>query len=186
MLSKSKEIVIDRSMTIVTRTNEKGLIEYVNRHFLDISGYALGELINQPHNIIRHPDMPSILFKLMWQRLQSGRDIFMLVKNKTKQGNFYWVTTHFKIKRSPLNDQITGYVAYRHSADVQLIRKLEPLYHDLRAVERISGIEASERYFNGFLESEGLTYDKLMERYMSKKTFLKILMSKMTKKLKRY
>ncbi|MDD2830479.1 MAG: PAS domain-containing protein, partial [Sulfuricurvum sp.] len=102
MEKTSKEIYVDRKRVIVTRTDLKGIIEFANQDFMDISGYSLDELVNHPHNIVRHPDMPAVIFKLMWKRIQLSQDIFAVVKNRAKNGDYYWVTTKFEVRRDPL------------------------------------------------------------------------------------
>lgn len=84
-----KQIKISDVQPIVSRTNLKGIIEYVNSYFCEVSGYTRSELEGAPHNIIRHPDMPKVVFKLMWERLRNKEDIFAIVKNRTKDGDYY-------------------------------------------------------------------------------------------------
>ena len=76
---------------IVSKTDLKGRITYVNQPFIDISGYTADELIGQPHNIVRHPDMPSGAFADLWRTLQNGKAWRGLVKNRCKNGDYYWV-----------------------------------------------------------------------------------------------
>jgi PAS domain S-box-containing protein len=76
---------------IVSKTDLKGLITYANKTFLDISGFTEEELLGQPHNIIRHPDMPQCVFKLLWKTVAKGDEIFAYVKNMCKNGDHYWV-----------------------------------------------------------------------------------------------
>lgn len=86
------KIAIDRS-TIVSKTDPKGIITYVNKAFLDISGYSLEELIGKPHNIVRHPDMPKEIFKELWQTISSKKSWHGILKNRKKDGGYYWVKT---------------------------------------------------------------------------------------------
>jgi aerotaxis receptor len=85
------ETEVPEGELIISRTDLKGVISYVNDTFAQISGYDSDELIGKPHNIIRHPDMPSALFKEMWDTLQSGNKWSGFVKNMRKDGGFYWV-----------------------------------------------------------------------------------------------
>jgi len=71
-----QEVHFDRNDLIVSKTNLKGHITYANDIFLDIAGYTEEEVIGKPHNLIRHPDMPRCVFKLLWDTLQSGTEIF--------------------------------------------------------------------------------------------------------------
>jgi PAS domain S-box-containing protein len=181
MEQNPKEITIDRKRMIVSRTNLKGVIEYANKDFIEISGYSLDELINQPHNIVRHPDMPAIIFKLMWKRLQLSQDIFAVVKNLAKNGDYYWVTTKFEIKRDSLTNKVNGYIAYRQGADHKLVSEITKLYDELLLIEKSSGIDASEKYLVGLLESQNKTYDQFIDDIVGKgwlfKSFFKMMAS---------
>lgn len=86
-----REIVLDKNTMIVSETDEKGNIIYANSDFCIIAGYSKEELIGQPHNIVRHPDMPKEAFKDLWETIQSGNIWNGIVKNKTKSGDYYWV-----------------------------------------------------------------------------------------------
>src|SRR5208282_4348758 len=79
---------------IVSKTDLKGLITYANRVFVQISGYSEEELLGQPHSIIRHPSMPGSVFRLLWETIASGQEIFAYVNNMSKNGDHYWVFAH--------------------------------------------------------------------------------------------
>ncbi|HLD23687.1 MAG TPA: PAS domain-containing protein [Sulfuricurvum sp.] len=174
----SSHIKLDSQTLIVSRTNTSGIIEYVNRDFCNVSGYTMEEVMDQPHNIIRHPDMPAVIFKMMWGRLKKNQDIFAVVKNLTKNGDYYWVTTHFEIRRHPYEKRVVGYVAHRRAAEEHLVKEVSKLYTELLAVEKESGIAASEKYLNDFLETKKMTYDEYMEKIAIKDGFLKALFKK--------
>ena len=87
----AQEIVMDHNEIIVSKTDLKGRITYGNTTFLKYAGFAESELIGTQHNIIRHPDMPRGVFKLFWDTLQRGDEIFAFVKNISMDGSFYWV-----------------------------------------------------------------------------------------------
>lgn len=177
----SNQIKVDPQALIVSRTNKQGIIEYANRDFCNISGYQPEELINRSHNIIRHPDMPGVIFKMMWERLQNNKDIFAVVKNVTKNGDYYWVTTHFEIRKHPYENRVVGYVAHRRAADSHLVSKISKLYAELLAVEKAEGLEASEKYLNELLNAKKMTYDAYIEKIALKDGFLKSLIKKMVK-----
>jgi PAS domain S-box-containing protein len=174
MEQNSKEIPIDRKKTIITRTDLKGMIEYANQDFIDISGYSLEELVNHPHNIVRHPDMPAVIFKLMWKRIQLSQDIFAIVKNRAKNGDYYWVTTKFEVRRDTLTNKVNGYVAYRKAADKKLVNKIIKLYNELFLIESASGIDASEKYLIGFLNSQNKSYDQYIDDLVEKSWLSKL------------
>ena len=184
MEHSSKEIIVDKKRMIISRTDLKGTIEYANKDFIDISGYMLDELIDKPHKIVRHPDMPGAIFKLMWRRIQLSQDIFAIVKNRAKNGNYYWVTTKFDVRKNPLDNRVSGYIAYRQGADKKLVTAITPLYDELLAIEKTSGIDASEKYLIGFLESQNKTYDTYIEDLVGKGGLFKSFFSKMASAFK--
>ena len=87
----NQEFVLRDGMTIVSRTDLKGRITFVNDDFLEASGFTEAELIGEPHNIVRHPDMPEAAFADLWATLKAGRPWTGMVKNRCKDGSFYWV-----------------------------------------------------------------------------------------------
>lgn len=112
---------------IVSETDLNGVITFANRKFCEISGYNSEELIGQPHNIIRHPDMPKAAFGQMWSTIQSGTMWHGLVKNLRKDGRYYWVDTEV----SPIYDQdgrVKGYIAARKPASRKNIEETAALY----------------------------------------------------------
>ena len=80
----------------MSKTNRKGVIQYANNYFLEVCQYSENEILGKPHNIIRHPDMPKVIFKVMWEKLHKGENLFAVVKNLTKDGSFYRVVTKFE------------------------------------------------------------------------------------------
>lgn len=89
-----KEIILENNMMIVSETDEKGNILYANEDFCKICGYTKKELIGKPHNIVRHKDMPSLAFKGLWDDIKAGKDWRGIVKNKAKNGDYYWVRAY--------------------------------------------------------------------------------------------
>ncbi len=160
-----EEIVLDRSKYIESQTDTKGIITFCNDYFAEISGYSVDELIGQPHSIVRHPDMPRVVFKLLWERIQSGKNILAVIKNLAKDGRYYWVFTHFEIVRDLNTKEIVGYKAYRKATSKHIVEVLSPLYKKLVEIETKEGIEASEKYLDKVLKEKGdhITIDNLME-----------------------
>ena len=111
---------------IVSKTDPQGRLTYVNPLFVQISGYAEADLIGQPHNVIRHPDMPRSVFGLLWQRISSGEEIFAYVVNLSADGGHYWVLAHV----TPTLDaqgRIIGYHSNRRTADRQALVTVQAL-----------------------------------------------------------
>jgi aerotaxis receptor len=112
---------------IVSETDLNGVITFANRRFCEISGYSADELVGEPHNIIRHPDMPKAAFAQVWKTIQAGTIWHGLVKNLRKDGKFYWVDTEV----SPIydnNGDVKGYMAARKPASRKNIEETSAIY----------------------------------------------------------
>jgi len=111
---------------IVSMTDPQGRITYVNDEFVRISGFTLDELMGQPHNLVRHPEMPAAAFADLWSTVQAGKPWFGLVKNRCKNGDFYWVDANV----TPVMDQgrISGFVSIRSRPSKAQIREAERMY----------------------------------------------------------
>lgn len=130
--TEPKEFFYD-GVPMITETDPGGRITFVNRKFTEMSGYAREELLGRPHSIIRHPDMPSACFTLMWQTLHDGKSWQGYVKNCRKDGNFYWVIVHVTPKQ--LSDQTVGYIAVRKKPELLTIARIKELYAQVKLLE---------------------------------------------------
>ena len=110
---KNNEKTFKTNELLVTKTDLKGNITYANQKFIQIVGMSEEELISKPHNIIRHPDMPKIIFKLLWDTLKSGSEINAYVKNLCADGSYYWVMAN--VTPSYFNGKIIGYHSARRA-----------------------------------------------------------------------
>ncbi|MDR3439415.1 PAS domain-containing protein [Telmatospirillum sp.] len=147
---------------IVSKTDDRGRLTYVNDIFLSVSGYRETEVIGQPHNIVRHPDTPRCLFKLMWDTIGQGREIFVYVNNLAKNGDHYWVFAHVT---PDLDDsgKIVGFHSNRRVPRREVIAELQPLYDRLTNIERSNadggqGLAASSQLLGEFLAAKGKSY----------------------------
>ena len=125
-----KEILLSPDTLIVSKTDLKGRITFVNRDFLEISGFPESELIGEPHNIVRHPDMPVEAFADLWATLKEGRPWTGLVKNRCKNGDYYWVLAN----ATPLyeNGQVSGYMSVRSMPSRDQVAAAENAYKMFR------------------------------------------------------
>ena len=176
-----EQIKLDKHKYIMSRTDAQGNIEFGNDYFYEISGYTANELMGRSHNIIRHPDMPKVIFKLMWDRLKQGKNIFAVVKNLAKDGRYYWVTTKFEIKKHPVDNSVVGFMAFRQAASPAVIEEINKLYAELREIEKSGGLEASEKYLIGFLDSKRMTYDEYIDEVIGNKGAFKLFFAAMAK-----
>lgn len=157
----NNEITFPDNKFIVSKTDLSGRITYGNALFLAISGYQENELIGAPHNILRHPDMPKLIFKLLWEHIQNKKEVFAYVKNKTKQGDYYWVYAHVTASLDS-NGKIIGYHSVRRKPKPDALQKIITLYNALNAAEKSGGVAASEKLLNTQLTQLGKTYDEFI------------------------
>ncbi len=154
------EIKLNENDFIVSKTDTKGKITYCNEIFMDIAAYNEKELLSSNHNIIRHPDMPKVAFKLAWDLISKGDEFFGFVKNMTKNGDFYWVFTN--ITADYIDGKIVGYTSVRRKANSTAIKTIMPLYKKLVEIEQNRGMKESAAFLFKFLEEKGLSYDELI------------------------
>lgn len=164
-----KEVSWDKSRIIMSKTDAYGVIEYANDVFIDVSGYEEHELMGMPHSIVRHPDMPKVLFKVLWDNLKKGITVKPIVKNLSKSGRYYWVIADFDIKRNA-KGEITHYYSRRKAVAPEVVAKVAPLYEKLLQIEAVGGVVASEKYLSGYLEDIGKTYNELIEELVMQYT----------------
>lgn len=177
-----EEIVLDPARYIVSKTDTKGIITYANDYFVEVCGYSEKELLGSPHNIVRHPDMPRIAFKLMWDTIQQGKDFKAIVKNLAKDGRYYWVITRFECSRHPRTGEIIGYTAYRRAPSRRGIERIEPIYKRLCEYEQVGGMEMSGKFLVEFLQENKTTYDKFIDE-LAESNMLTELILKIQRKL---
>jgi PAS domain S-box-containing protein len=160
------EKVLDEEDFIVSKTDLKGVITYGNRIFINISGYSERELLGAPHNILRHPDMPRVVFKLLWDTLQAQREICAYVKNLAKDGSFYWVWANITPSLDRAGNPI-GYYSVRRKPRPEAIQVVSGLYRTLLEAERKAGdgqagMKASMTILNQTLEQKGMSYEEFV------------------------
>ncbi|HAB02513.1 MAG TPA: chemotaxis protein, partial [Pseudomonas sp.] len=114
---------------LISTTNAKGVITYCNDAFVEISGFTREELTGAPHNLVRHPDVPTAVFAHMWQTLKQGLPWMGIVKNRCKSGDHYWVNAYV----TPIfeNSQVVGFESVRVKPSAEQIRRAEALYQRL-------------------------------------------------------
>lgn len=130
------EIFFD-GRSLISETDTKGVITFVNRKFVEMSGYSKEEAIGQPHSLLRHPDMPKAAFQQMWETIKSGTIWEGYVKNLRKDGKFYWVIVNI-IPKLDENGEIVGYIASRKVPDRNQIKKTEATYAEMLKEEQQS------------------------------------------------
>jgi PAS domain S-box-containing protein len=160
------ESLLGEEELIVSKTDLKGRITYANDIFFRMAKYSYTELIDAPHSLIRHPDMPRCVFKLLWDTLQSKREIFAYVVNLAKDGSHYWVFAHV----TPTFDDrgnIVGYHSNRRKPDRAQIESIKPVYKALseeeaRHANAKEGMRAGFDMMLGLLKQKGVAYDEFV------------------------
>jgi len=150
---------------IVSKTDLKGRITYCNRVFMEFAKYKEEELLGQAHSIIRHPDMPRAVFKLLWDTVQQKKEINAYVKNLSADGSFYWVFANI----TPVldeNGEIAGYYSVRRKPDEKALGTVKGLYSAMLQEESLGGkkegMEASTKLLTDLLSDKGITYEELI------------------------
>jgi PAS domain S-box-containing protein len=150
---------------IVSKTDTKGRITYGNKIFIEFSGYDEHELLGTQHNIIRHPDMPRAVFKLLWDTVGEENEIFAFVKNLAKDGSFYWVYANV----TPSYDsqgRVDGYFSVRRKPNPAAVETVGGLYKVMLEAEKKAGpkhaIEASSKILSDLLAQKGTTYEEFV------------------------
>jgi len=160
------ERTFGRDEIIVSKTDPQGRITYANDVFCRMAAMSEAEILGQPHNVIRHPDMPRGVFGLLWETIQRGEDIFAYVVNLAADGSHYWVLAHV----TPTVDasgRITGYHSNRRNPDRSSVAEIQGLYALLLAEEgrhggAVAAAAAGRQYLSDLLEEKGRTYDELL------------------------
>ena len=161
-----KERLMGDDEVIVSKTNAKGHITYANDVFLKIADYTMEEVMDKPHSLVRHPDMPRCVFKLLWDYISQGKEIFAYVVNRAKNGDHYWVFAHV----TPSFDEkgnIVGYHSNRRKPRQEAVDAVSGLYKMLikeeqRHKNRKDGMNSAFKMLVNILEEKGVSYDEFI------------------------
>ncbi|MBL9120565.1 MAG: PAS domain-containing protein [Phycisphaerae bacterium] len=161
-----REVTFGEDELIVSKTDLAGVVTYANDVFLRVSGYSEVEIIGKPHNIIRHPDMPRTVFKLLWDTIQSGEEIFAYVVNLAKNGDHYWVFAHVT-PSVDAHGAVVGYHSSRRVPYPDALPKVRALYKTLCDIERSqpdprSALEAGTRAVHETLAAKRCDYSQFV------------------------
>lgn len=162
-----REVFFPENEIIVSKTDLVGRMTYVNRTFCRVAGYCESELLGQPHSLIRHPDMPRAVFKLLWDTILAGSEIFAYVKNRSKDGDFYWVFAHVTPSVDKQN-RIVAFHSNRRVPDRATIDKvITPLYRATLAEEARhkngkASLAAGVEFLTKQLTARGVSYDEFI------------------------
>lgn len=159
------ERILPQEDLIVSKTDLQGRIIYANENFSKLAGFREDEFLGRPHSIVRHPAMPKAVFKVLWDTLRSGKEIFALVINRSKNGDHYWVLAHVTPSFDRLGN-IIGYHSTRRAPDRSAIEAVEPLYRQMVEAEQRAGgqdaIPAGLTVLTSALTQLGMSYDAFL------------------------
>jgi len=148
---------------IISKTDLTGKITYCNKIFMEMANLNEFELLGKPHNIIRHPDMPKAIFKLLWEKVENKEEIFAYVKNLSSDGSFYWVFANITASCDH-NDNIIGYYSVRRKPNPKALDIIIPLYSQMLKIEQEKGMNESLEYLNNILKKERLSYAEFITK----------------------
>ncbi len=135
----------------MSKTDLAGRITYANRTFMRVSNYTETELLGKPHNILRHKDMPAGVFYGLWQTLRAGKEFFGFVKNRTSDGNYYWVFAN--VTPDVINGNVVGFYSVRRFAPPQAVSALTNFYTQMHEQEQgFRGSEAARHSWHWLLD----------------------------------
>jgi len=146
---------------IVSKTDTRGNITYGNKLFIQMAGYKEYEMLGQPHSIIRHPDMPQLIFQALWNTISQGKEINAYVINLSKDGKYYWVFANVTPSFDE-NLKIIGYHSVRRKPNPKAIDIIAPFYKELRKAEAVGGVHESEKELVKLLNNMKMGYEELV------------------------
>ncbi|TCS60668.1 PAS domain-containing protein [Varunaivibrio sulfuroxidans] len=161
------ERFFDDDEIIVSKTDLKGRITYANNIFLKLADFTEKDVLGQPHSIVRNPTMPRAVFKLLWDTVQTGKELFAYVVNRSKNGDHYWVIAHVT-PSFDASGNITGYHSNRRVPDRRILDDtIIPLYTSLLREEQKydnakDGLAASHAMLFNLLKEKGVAYDEFV------------------------
>jgi len=157
----NKETKLNDGDFIVSKTDTKGNIIYCNEVFTKMAGYPAADLMGANHNLIRHPDMPKLAFKIAWDLIKAKKEFFGFVKNLMRDGGYYWVFAYITADLDERGN-IISYTSVRRKPPQSAIDAITPIYKLLVDAERSGGVDASAKLLTSFLEEHKTTYDELV------------------------
>ena len=152
--------VVKPNDLIISRTDVEGIITYCNETFVQLSGWSQEELMGSNHNLIRHPDMPQIIFKMAWDTISANKEFYGYLKNLCKDGRYYWAFAYIStdINRDGIH---VGYTSSRRHVPQIAIDNVAPLYKILIAAEKEGGMTLSKTVLKKYLEKKEFSnYDQ--------------------------
>lgn len=160
-----REIKLEPGQNIISKTDRKGIVLSGNSTFWEISGFREAELIGKPHSRLRHADMPKTAFKLLWDKLRAGYEVRAFVKNRAKNGDYYWVYASVQPSINRETGVVEGYYSIRKRARPEAIEQIAPIYEKLLMAERLDGdMRGAIRLLKSVLDAKESKFNDLMAK----------------------
>jgi len=176
-LPLDKELKISPNALLISKTDSEGNILYTNNNFIKFSAYTNEELKDAPHSLLRHPDMPRVIYFLLWEELKLGNNVTLLVKNLAKTGEYYWLHNEFVVTKNDLMYHAT-YSATGEVASKKAIVQINRLYKTLLKIEKIENIAASLFYLEKYLQERNVTLQEYMSNILKPQTVIESFFTK--------
>ena len=154
-------VELQQDTLITSKTDLKSRITYCNKDFYEYSKFSENEVLGKPHNIVRHKDMPRAVFKLLWDYIKQGKEVFALVKNRTKDNQHYWVFANIT-PSIDINNNVIGYYSVRRKPNPKAVEKIIPVYHKMLEAERTSSLDSSISILNQTCHQAGMEYNEFV------------------------
>lgn len=170
-----RETVLSEKDLIISKTDKIGRITYVNRTFMRISQLNEDGLLGQQHNVIRHPDMPKVIFKMLWDTLQRDKEYFAYIKNICQDGGFYWVLANVTPDYNS-SGKLLGYLSVHRKPSSASIADITPLYKELKQIENQytpkQGLAEAQIYLDNFLVKKQMSYNQFIFNLLKQDGYL--------------
>lgn len=164
-----KEKGLEPDVTLVCKLSKNGEIKYVNKSYVDVTGFSEKDLIGESHQIIQHPKMPQTILDIAWKAVNEGKDQYLISKNITKNGEYFWTIADIKSK---IKDQkATAIYIRRKYLPYEIKEEFEKLYEILLGIENSGGgKDVARKYLKGYWEDRGTNFDKyIMDKFGGEK-----------------
>jgi len=158
-----REVNINSSAVLMCKINADGIIEYVNPSFSEASGYEEFEIIGETIDILKHPDVPQVIYDVLKERMAKKEPIRLIMKQLAKDGRYFWVLSDYETKVDDSGNLI-AYYSHSVTAPTYAVHKISSLYKILTKIEsKTTSTEVSKRYLIGFLEERNLNYNQFID-----------------------
>jgi PAS domain S-box-containing protein len=154
-----REIMLDPNRVMVCKFTPEGTIDYVNDYFIEVTGYEVHEVIGNSMDSMLHPDMPKTIFNFVRDHVTHGKNIHLLLKDKAKDGRYYWFISDFEFKMDSDN-RLVSFLSRRLIPPRVAITELENFYQKLLKIEKNAGLEVATKFFSGFNEENGMSFEE--------------------------